>query len=71
MIRGTKNEGISSLTKQRHAGGFLTNTGTKGESYETVVTLATGVVSEVRDAFDSHVVELSDFPSNNFNGTYE
>ena len=71
MIRGTINEGISSLSKQRHTGGPLSYTGTKGQSFELVETIATGVKSELRDEFDSHATTITDFPSNNFNGTFE
>jgi len=70
MIRGTINEGISSLSKQRHTGAALINTGVQGESYETVISSA-GVISEVRDAFNAHLSTLTDFPSNAFNGTFE
>ncbi len=70
MIRGTKNEGISSLSKQRHTGGALAYTGTKSQSYETVIDTA-GAITEVRDEFDDHLVTQSDFPSNAFNGTFE
>lgn len=70
MIRGTKNEGISSLSKQRHTTGLLNYTGTKGQSYETIQDTA-GIVLERRDEFDVHSVVESDFPSNAFNGTFE
>ena len=73
MIRGTKNEGISSLSKQRHtAGGTVASyTGTKGEGFELVETIATGVKVEVRDSIDAHATTLTEFPSNAFNGTFE
>ncbi len=70
MIRGTKNEGISSLSKQRHTTGLLTTTGVKGQGYEIIEDTA-GIRLERRDEFDVHSVVESDFPSNYFNGTYE
>lgn len=71
MIRGTKNESISSLSKQTHTGGAHTGTGTKGQSYELTEITASGVKNESRDEFDSHVATVSDFPSNSFNGSFE
>jgi hypothetical protein len=71
MIRGTKNEGISSLSKQRHANLGLTGTGIKGQSYVLVQDSITNAVEEVRDEFDDHTVTRSTFPSGEFNGTYE
>ncbi len=70
MIRGTKNEGISSQTKQRHATGLLTTTGVKAQGYETIEDTA-GIILERRDEFDIHSVIESEFPSNAFNGTFE
>ncbi len=70
MIRGTKNEGISSQSKQRHSGVALTYTGTKGQSYETIVD-TNGIILERRDEFDVHSTLETDFPSNYFNGTFE
>ena len=69
MIRGTINEGISSLTKQRHGLLALTTTGVKGQGFETVQGAAG--VEEVRDEFDDHTAARSTFPSNAFNGTFE
>jgi len=71
MIRGTKNEGFASLSKQRHtAGGTVAAyTGTKSELYETVD--AAGVIGEVQDAFTAHALAITEFPSNAFNGTFE
>jgi len=71
MIRSTKNESISSSSKQTHAGGAHTGTGTKGQSYELTEVIASGVKSESRDEFDLHVVTVTDFPSNCFNGSFE
>jgi hypothetical protein len=71
MIRGTKNEGISSLTKKRHDALGLIGGGVGGESYESGEVIATGAVVEQRDAIDNHVVANSQFPSGDFNGTYE
>ncbi|MFV2057289.1 MAG: hypothetical protein ACC707_12530 [Thiohalomonadales bacterium] len=70
MIRGTKNESISSLSKQRHTTGALNYTGTKSQLYETIQDTA-GIVLERRDEFDIHSVVESEFPSNAFNGTFE
>ncbi len=70
MIRGTKNEGISSLSKQRHTGGVLNYTGTKGQGYETVED-TNGIILARRDEFDVHSGLESEFPSNAFNGTFE
>jgi len=71
MIRGTKNEGISSLSKQRHTGGSTNAyTGTKSQSFETVFD-SLGLIVEVRDEFDLHIPALTEFPSNAFNGTFE
>ncbi len=69
MIRGTKNEGISSVSKQRHGVLQLQTTGVKGESYETVAILSG--VAEVRDAFDDHTQGRTTFPSSAFNGVFE
>lgn len=71
MIRGTINEGISSLTKQRHAGSFLTTTGVKGEGRELIFDTVGNQVDERQDAVDAHITTRSDFPSNAFNGTFE
>ncbi len=70
MIRGTKNEGISSQSKQRHSGGPLNYSGTKGQGYETIIDTA-GIILERRDEFDGHSILESDYPSNYFNGTFE
>ena len=71
MIRGTKNEGISSLSKKRFDVLGLINDGVGGESFESGEVIATGVVVEQRDAIDNHVAANSQFPSNGFNGTFE
>jgi len=71
MIRGTKNESISSLSKQRHAGAFLDYTGTKGQGYELIFDSVGNQTDERRDEFDSRPPERSEFPSNAFNGTFE
>lgn len=70
MIRGTKNEGISSASKQSHSGGALIYTGIKGQSYELTES-STGVIAEFREEFDSHLTTVSDFPSSAFNGSFE
>lgn len=71
MIRGTINEGISSLSKQRHVALGLINNGVGGESFETVADSVGGGVVERRDGIDDHEIALSVFPSNAFNGTFE
>ena len=71
MIRGTKNEGISSQSKQRFGVLGLINDGVGGESFETVADSVGGGVVERRDAIDDHEASLSVFPSNSFNGTFE
>jgi len=71
MIRGTKNEGISSLSKQRHTGGFLNYTGIQGQSYESIYDFTNNKADERRDEIDAHITTRSDFPSNYFNGTFE
>lgn len=76
MIRGTRNEGISSQSKQRVTGVVLTATGVKGESFELVegdrdedVGVDFGV-TERRD-IDNRLDLQSTTPSNAFNGTFE
>ncbi len=71
MIRGTTNEGISSLSKKRHAALGLINDGVGGEGIELVKTIATGAVVERRDSIDNHAVTETGFPSGGFNGTFE
>ena len=71
MIRSTKNEGISSLSKKRHDVLGLINDGVGGESFDIVEIIATGVKVERRDAIDNHVAAETTFPSNAFNGTFE
>lgn len=71
MIRGTHNESISSLSKKRHDVLGLIGGGIGGESYESGEVIATGVIVEQRDAIDNHVAANSQFPSGDFNGTYE
>lgn len=71
MIRGTKNEGISSLSKQRHTTAGLINNGVGGESIEMVEIIATGVTVERVDSVNNHVAEETRFPSSAFKGTFE
>ena len=71
MVRGTKNEGISSLSKKRHDVLGLINNGIGGESIESVEIIATQVVVERADALNNHVAAESTFPSGAFNGTFE
>jgi hypothetical protein len=75
MIRSTRNEGISSASKQRHEALGLINDGVGGESIENVAVLLTGAqvgpVVEKADALDDHIVTNSVFPSNAFAGTFE
>lgn len=71
MIRGTINEGISSLSKQRHLTAGLINDGVGGESYESINTIVGEVPGELRDAIDDHNAAVTQFPSNAFNGTFE
>ena len=71
MIRSTRNEGISSLSKQRHDVLGLINNGVGGESLESVEIIATGVMVERADALNNHVAAESVFPSSAFNGTFE
>ena len=66
MIRGTKNEGIASATKQ--VADPTANPGIAGESYETVMTDAG--IAEKRD-IDARVAGQTTTPSDRFNGTYE
>lgn len=77
MIRGTINEGISSLSKQRVVGGTITAyTGTKGESFEIVefdndpLAPVDIQVAEQRD-IDARLLDQTTTPSNAFNGTFE
>ncbi len=71
MIRGTKNESISTAAKKRHSGGLLDYTGTKSQSYELIKSTATGALFERRDEFDIHSTLESDLPANAFNGPFE
>ena len=71
MIRSTRNEGISSLSKKRHEALGLINNGVGGESYEHINVIADHSPGERRDAIDDHVVTLTQFPSNAFSGTFE
>ncbi len=71
MIRGTHNEGISSLTKKRHDALGLIGGGIGGESYEAVEVIATGEMVERADALSDHTTTVSVFPSSEFNGTFE
>jgi len=71
MIRGTKNEGISSLTKKRHEALGLIGGGIGGESLEAVHVIATGEMVERADAVSDHTTTVSDFPTDAFNGTFE
>ena len=66
MIRGTKNESISCVTKQ--VADPTANPGIAGESYEHVSTDAGD--TELRD-IDARVAGQSTTPSDGFNGTYE
>ena len=70
MIRGTKNEGISSLSKQRHEALLVNGEGIVGQSVETIIN-SSGVLLEVTDEFSNHSAGRSTFPSGEFNGTYE
>ena len=72
MIRSTKNEGISSLSKQNiipNVGNV--NPGMKSEAFEAVEITATGEMVEHRDAFGDHLDTESWYPSGEFNGTFE
>jgi len=71
MIRGTKNEGISSQSKDRHlaAGAPNLTGGTIGEGIELIADAA-GAVKEAKDA-DVRVVGDSTLNSGDFNGTFE
>ncbi len=71
MIRGTKNEGFSSLSKQRHIGASLITTGVKGESIESGQVVATEAVVELVDSINAHAATVSEFPSNAFAGNFE
>jgi len=70
MIRGTKNEGISSFSKLRHVAQGIPNIsgGTVGESIELVD--VNGVATERAD-FMIRLAGESTLPSNEFNGTFE
>ena len=71
MIRGTKNEGISCVTKQ--VADPTANPGIAGESYETVIAgidEANAVITEKRD-IDARSAFQTTTPSDGFNGTYE
>ncbi len=72
MIRSTKNETISAQAKQRSfSGGLLAGVYPRGESYELVWDSVVGENKELRDAFNVRSLGYSDFPSNNFNGSFE
>ena len=72
MIRSTRNEGISSVAKQRHAGAGLINNGIGGGSLELVADVATQkVLAERRDNTSTHSATETPFPSSEFNGTFE
>ena len=66
MIRGTKNESISSQTKE--VADPTANPGISGESFEHVSTDAGD--TEKRD-IDARVAGQSTTPSDGFNGIYE
>ncbi len=71
MIRSTINEGISSLSKQRHIGASLINNGVAGESVELGEVVATGAKVELVDSINAHAATVTEFPSNAFAGTFE
>ena len=71
MIRGTKNEGISSQAKDKTVQPSVGYAGMLSEGIELVNTIASDVIVESSEATVVDSSLLSTLPSSEFNGTFE
>lgn len=71
VIRGTRNESISTAAKNKTTNPGANHKGTLSQGYEHVAAIADGATSEQREAFTANTSLYTALPSSAFNGTYE